>query len=327
MGNSFIGPFEIFRNKLEQSLLKEEIQDFTRLRELGFKRNTTSTSYPGLDIVAKRTISSIVADRKMKISSVVRLYQNRTKQGAWANPAKCEGYLRLDTLVNITYGDVTNRAVYNPQKPCIVQSSPKCSFSTKHYWSCEQRFTAVSLGLWRKVTLIRQWRSALSFPVGVSTNDCLAESCLPEVDYADAMTLTTRVKYLATIYPVQQVCILKGYVKGVYRHLITHAHHVYHMAGCNQKLHGIVIDMAAPFGWSGSPTFYGVKFSGRAISCRLKCTITGLLLIYNTPCFGYRWVDDHVMIEANIDGRLLLSESTIHHAMVAILGPRAVKEA
>ncbi|ETP08010.1 hypothetical protein F441_15891, partial [Phytophthora nicotianae CJ01A1] len=89
----------------------------------------------------------------------------------------------------------------------------------------------------------------------------------------------------------------------------------------------LVIDLAAPFGWSGSPAFYGAF--GRAISW---------LVGTNSPAsvstseddelfFGYEWVDDHILIEPDRDSRLELAESTLRLSMMAVLGPDSINDA
>ncbi|EGZ13874.1 hypothetical protein PHYSODRAFT_510996, partial [Phytophthora sojae] len=57
--------------------------------------------------------------------------------------------------------------------------------------------------------------------------------------------------------------ILKGDVKGAYRHLMSIASQVFRMAALVTDLKILLIDLAAPFGWSGSPPFDGLF--GRAI--------------------------------------------------------------
>ncbi|EGZ19607.1 hypothetical protein PHYSODRAFT_489443, partial [Phytophthora sojae] len=77
----------------------------------------------------------------------------------------------------------------------------------------------------------------LSFPKGASTNDLLDKSCLPEVEYTYVTVLAARIEFLAHAHPCCTIKLLKGDVKGAYRHLMTHALHVHRMAGLIPELH------------------------------------------------------------------------------------------
>ncbi|OWZ16783.1 LOW QUALITY PROTEIN: hypothetical protein PHMEG_0009375 [Phytophthora megakarya] len=326
--------FAIVRNKLEQSLLKEEVRHFTRHRELWFKRSTTSTSSPGLDNVTKRTFSSIVRDHKMDISSAVRVYRNQTTSDSRPNEALdltrlktvLERYPHLDTLVSIATHDINPvwkrpTSLYTiPQKPYIVQSSPKCNYA-KYPERARHRDVSRNRRTFTGVVANGSLQSVWGF--GASTNDCLDKSGLPGIDYAYVTTHAARIEYLATTCSGLQVCILKGDVKGAYCHLMTHADHVYRLAARVQELHAIVIDLAAPI---GSPKFYGVF--GRAISWLIASNAPSTVSNSsdNTTVFGYGWVNDHVMIDVNLDKRLLLAESTLRHTMVTVLGTRSLNE-
>lgn len=119
---------------------------------------------------------------------------------------------------------------------------------------------------------------------------------------------------------------MKGDVKGAFHHLIMHAFHVHRAVTLIPELNALV-DLAAPFGWSGSPPFF--RAFGRVIS---------LLVLKNSPAsvfnsqdaehfFGYEWVDDHIMIEVVRADRLELADATLCHVMMATLGPRSINEA
>lgn len=45
------------------------------------------------------------------------------------------------------------------------------------------------------------------------------------------------------------------------------------------------------------------------------------------PFFGYEWVDDHILIEPDIDSRLELAEATLRLRMMAVLGPDSINDA
>ncbi|GMF58718.1 unnamed protein product [Phytophthora fragariaefolia] len=43
--------------------------------------------------------------------------------------------------------------------------------------------------------------------------------------------------------------------------------------------------------------------------------------------FPYEWVDDHILVELDVDNRLHLAEATLRHAMLTVHGPRSINEA
>ncbi|OWZ16879.1 hypothetical protein PHMEG_0009266 [Phytophthora megakarya] len=102
-----------------------------------------------------------------------------------------------------------------------------CSIVTKVQFravSGKVKPPGVHLGLWRKVALIWQSKSTLYMTYRF------------QLDPRPMIMLTT-LAYLTLITPV---CILKGDVKGAYRHLMTYADHVYRMAASIQELHAKV---------------------------------------------------------------------------------------
>ncbi|KAG6949638.1 hypothetical protein JG688_00014545 [Phytophthora aleatoria] len=81
-----------------------------------------------------------------------------------------------------------------------------------------------------------------------------------------------------------------------------------------------VIDLALPFGWTGSPAHYGAF--GGAVSFLLARESPRSLDpgdLDDEPLFSFVWVDDHVLIEVDHETALRLS-------MIAVLGPEAVNE-
>ncbi|OWY95722.1 hypothetical protein PHMEG_00034200 [Phytophthora megakarya] len=85
------------------------------------------------------------------------------------------------------------------------------------------------------------------------------------------------------------------------------------MADYIPKLGIVIIDMATPFSWSGSPPCYALF--GRAIlwlkASKSPATVPGSL--------------DHESFP-HVDDRLELTEATLRHAMLAVLGSRSINE-
>ncbi|ETP42264.1 hypothetical protein F442_10823, partial [Phytophthora nicotianae P10297] len=167
----------------------------------------------------------------------------------------------------------------------------------------------------------------LAFPLDDCVNSHTIQSSLPYVPYQPFSALAERIEHLAAVHPGVRILILKGDVQGAFRHLRLHAPDVHRMGGCLGHLQAGVIDLSAPFGWTGSPALYSVF--GRAIS-----TIVGRESPASmwpghpdaTPFFAYEWVDDHVMMESDLGERCAVAEDTLRLAMLAVLGPTAINE-
>ncbi|ETL90948.1 hypothetical protein L917_10461 [Phytophthora nicotianae] len=167
----------------------------------------------------------------------------------------------------------------------------------------------------------------LAFPLDDCVNSHTIQSSLPYVPYQPFSALAERIEHLAAVHPGVRILILKGDVQGAFRYLRLHAPDVHRMGGCLGHLQASVIDLSAPFGWTGSPAFYSVF--GRAIS-----TIVGRESPASmwpghpdaTPFFAYEWVDDHVMMESDLGERCAVAEDTLRLAMLAVLGPTAINE-
>ncbi|ETP51850.1 hypothetical protein F442_03065, partial [Phytophthora nicotianae P10297] len=135
------------------------------------------------------------------------------------------------------------------------------------------------------------------------------------------------IEYLAHRGHAGNICILKGDVKGAFRHLMTAAAQVFRMAAYIEELGILIIDLAAPFGWSGSPPYYSLF--GRAITWRMGTNSPASVSNSNDSerFFPYEWVDDHILVEPDVGDRLQVAEATLRHAMLAVLGPRSINEA
>ncbi|ETM53581.1 hypothetical protein L914_02952 [Phytophthora nicotianae] len=167
----------------------------------------------------------------------------------------------------------------------------------------------------------------LAFPLDDCVNSHTIQSSLPYVPYQPFSSLAERIEHLAAVHPGVRILILKGDVQGAFRHLRQHAPDVHRMGGRLGHSQAGVIDLSAPFGWTGSPALYSVF--GRAIS-----TIVGRESPASmwpghpdaTPFFAYEWVDDHVMMESDLGERCAVAEDTLRLAMLAVLGPTAINE-
>jgi hypothetical protein len=170
----------------------------------------------------------------------------------------------------------------------------------------------------------------LSFPRGRSTNEASVKSEFPPITYRHVVAIAQRIEACADQHPGHVICILKGDVKGAFRHLMLASRHVRWMGARVLQCRALIVDMSAPFGWTGSPAFYGVF--GSAISWLVgresPASILGTTVSSDDePFFPYEWVDDHIMVEVDTPGRLKAAEMCLRLAMMAVLRPRAINEA
>ncbi|ETI37343.1 hypothetical protein F443_16654 [Phytophthora nicotianae P1569] len=145
----------------------------------------------------------------------------------------------------------------------------------------------------------------LSFPKYDSVNSSFITDSVPRVCYESVVRIVRRIENLANYGYEGRIFMLKGDVK---------------------ELGIIIIDMAAPFGWAGSPPCYALF--GRAISWLMAANSPATVSESEDtePFFASEWVDDHILVEPDVDGRLQLSEATLRHVMLAVLGPRSINE-
>lgn len=167
----------------------------------------------------------------------------------------------------------------------------------------------------------------LSYPKDDSVNAAFLAESVPKVRYESVTMIAQRIEDLAKGGHTGRIRILKGDVKSAFRHLRTRSNQVFRMAAYVKELDILVVDMAAPFGWSGSPPCYALY--GRAITWLMGSNSPASVSNSNdrNSFFPYEWVDDHVLVEPDTNDRLELAESTLRHAMLAVLGPRSINEA
>ncbi|KAG2766415.1 hypothetical protein PC129_g9953 [Phytophthora cactorum] len=166
----------------------------------------------------------------------------------------------------------------------------------------------------------------LSHPGDSSTNACSTKIYLPALVYESVCRLACRIESLAKPNPRHRVKLLKGDVKGAFRLIPVASDLAVHFSGSYEN-NLAVIDLALPFGWTGSPAHYGAF--GGAVSCLLARESPRSLDpgdLDDEPFFPFVWVDDHVLIEVDRGNRLQLAETAPRLSMIAVLGPEAVTE-
>ncbi|OWZ06290.1 LOW QUALITY PROTEIN: hypothetical protein PHMEG_00021475 [Phytophthora megakarya] len=344
---------------LEEELLRQEVRLSLNHTQSGFVRGKCTNKFE-IDKTACSTLSHIIRSKRMSLDKTTRFLRGENAADSRPNKAidpdrlrlVLHGYPHLDLLVEIAeHGiDALWRSGPAPRRP-----PPKNHGSCRRYLQAVTRsiregqssgqylvVDADILNLWPEVVCsplgavekkgvnpAEEVRTIhdLSFPKRSSVNDVFIAASVPKVRYESVKIIAVRIEYLATNGHAGRIRMLKGDVKGAFRHLRIRANQVFRMAAYIAELGILVVDLAAPFGWSGSPPYYALF--GRAISW---------LMGSNSPAsvsssadenafFPYEWVDDHILVEPDVEDRLHLAEATLRHAMLAVLGPRAINEA
>ncbi|ETL99727.1 hypothetical protein L917_03459 [Phytophthora nicotianae] len=96
----------------------------------------------------------------------------------------------------------------------------------------------------------------LSFPKNDSVNSSFITDSVPRVCYESVVRIARRIENLTNSGYEGRIFMLKGDVKGAFRHLRVRANQGFRIAACLKELGIIIIGMVAPFGWAGSPPCY-----------------------------------------------------------------------
>nr|KAE8935098.1 hypothetical protein PF009_g14946 [Phytophthora fragariae] len=167
----------------------------------------------------------------------------------------------------------------------------------------------------------------LSFPRGASVNDASNQADLPPLSYEHVAALARRIESIKVRNPHATVKIKRGDVKAAFRNLFGHVDVCAKFAGSLPRQGAVVVDLALPFGWTGSPAHYGVF--GCAITFLVRRESPATLVPGRSDrerFYCYTWVDDDVLVEQDHDDRLELCEVALRLAMLAVLGPRSINE-
>ncbi|POM81675.1 Hypothetical protein PHPALM_323 [Phytophthora palmivora] len=151
----------------------------------------------------------------------------------------------------------------------------------------------------------------LSFPEGSSINDCTDQDSITKPDYRHYDAVVTDILRAKYNHRGAEIHVMAGDVACAFRNISIHSTSVYLCTGLIEEENALVIELSAPFGWTGSPGFYDIF--GGAIS-----HVYGdhMNTICPTGVFNYHWGDDH------IDRKGSLSPL----CMVAVLGGDAIND-
>ncbi|KAE8909414.1 hypothetical protein PF001_g7393 [Phytophthora fragariae] len=114
---------------------------------------------------------------------------------------------------------------------------------------------------------------------------------------------------------------MAGDVASAFRNISIHSKSVYLFAGLIEEENALVIELSAPFGWTGSPGIYEIV--GGAISY-IHGNHTNAT--YPDGFFNYHWVDDHINVAVDVGSSCVEIDRSLRFAIVAVLGADAIND-
>eukprot|EP00644_Phytophthora_capsici_P004608 jgi/Phyca11/111013/e_gw1.19.367.1 len=167
--------------------------------------------------------------------------------------------------------------------------------------------SAFALDRKRDFPLLEDWRIIQDLR-GVSVNDTTDTSRTPDARWDQPSCIVIRIVELRTRYPGWRIYALAEDIADASHHVPIHSRHSSAFRGTFPRAHiGIVSGMAV-FGWTASPGFFAIMRKAAR-----HCQRTGPSYVNGNPkpFWAFQWVDDIVIIEVDIDVRLLLAERRI----------------
>lgn len=361
--------------KLEQELCFQEAirsQTFYAALDAALitRPNRSSTITPSppantvfrLDHELQRSISQLVAARRLSLPDVIRLVRNETASDTRPNKALKSTWIDV-LLAHYPLRELMCRIVrYGVMHPFNALAGDGSSIPPPNHKSAAGAINALrrsvhegqSKGTYLVVdsNIAETWDDLhyspfgcvvkkncdiqtearvihdLSFPTGLSTNAASSPHDIPPLTYCPIHTLASRIEEIFSMNPHASIKMKKGDVKSAFRNVPVNADIAKWFVGRVPEDNATVIDLSLPFGWTGSPAFYGVF--GGAISYLLGHEAPSTLDPHSSDSerfFSFEWVDDHVLIEEDRERRLELCECALRLAMLATLGPRSINEA
>ncbi|EGZ12499.1 hypothetical protein PHYSODRAFT_517512 [Phytophthora sojae] len=159
----------------------------------------------------------------------------------------------------------------------------------------------------------------LSYLEGTSINDYTDQDSITKPEYTHCDAVAAEILRSKRAHPRVRVCVMAGDVASAFRNISIHSNSVYLFGGHIEEDDVIVIELAAPFGWTGSPGFY--EIAGGAVAYVHGSHTTGE---YPGGVFNYHWVDDHINVAADIGTSCEDVDRSLRYAMAAVLGADAI---
>ncbi|GMF23246.1 unnamed protein product [Phytophthora fragariaefolia] len=158
----------------------------------------------------------------------------------------------------------------------------------------------------------------LSYPEGTSINNCTDQGSTIKPMYTHCDAVATEILKIKLDYPGARVRVMAGDVAAAFRNISVHSNSVYLFAGHIEEDDIIVIELAAPFGWTGSPGFY--ETAGGAIAHDHGSHTTKQ---FPGGFFNYHWVDNHINVVADVGPACDDANRSLRYAMDMVLGAGA----
>ncbi|OWZ12348.1 LOW QUALITY PROTEIN: hypothetical protein PHMEG_00014513 [Phytophthora megakarya] len=196
--------------------------------------------------------------------------------------------------------------------------------STQNAWHCLPEVVVSPFGVVDKAgddpTVSGRTIHDLSYPPGTSVNDVTDQTTIEKPVYRHCDAIATDIMKVSDAFPDSEVDLMSGDVASAFRNISIHSDSVNWFAGTIEEDEALIIELTAPFGWTGSPGSY--EIFGRCDLVRPWSSHT----FYQSRFFRYRWVDDHVNIAAKIASNGADMERSLRFAMVRMLYAAATNE-
>ena len=172
-----------------------------------------------------------------------------------------------------------------------------------------------------------------SFPRGSSMNELTVKELIPKTEWRPAATVGKRIHELAIRSgwdPLKsessRIRAFAGDIWVAFRNMFMRAKKVVFFGFLVPELGVLILDMAATFGWTGSPSYYGVFGNGVSWLVRRESpySLNPHLTNDNENFFCYEWVDDYILVELDDPGRLEAAETALKLAMTLTFGHTAI---
>ena len=172
-----------------------------------------------------------------------------------------------------------------------------------------------------------------SFPKGDSLNELTVKEKIPKTEWRPASDVGKRIDDLSkesdwdpSRPEESRIYAFAGDVYVAFRNMLMRAKKVAFFSFLVPELGVLVLDMAATFGWTGSPSYYGVFGNGVSWLARRESpyTLNPHLTKDDENFFCYEWVDDYILLELDNPGRLEAAETALRLAMTLSFGHTAI---
>ncbi|OWY98635.1 Secreted protein [Phytophthora megakarya] len=112
----------------------------------------------------------------------------------------------------------------------------------------------------------------LSFPEGASINDFTDQDAIPRANYRHCDAVAAEILRCKQEYPDAEIKIMAGDVTSAFRNVSIHSRSVHRFAGRIEIENALVIELACPFGWTGSPGEYELSVERLRLSTVNRAT-------------------------------------------------------